>query len=81
MITDEELEASVAEIELLAGLGSEPMKSPPDDSRVDRIVEMAMYQAVMKDSISFVFKGFATALSGMGTGVLGAIAHPGTTED
>jgi|GEM_PF-2270645 len=70
MITDEELEASVAELESLAGL--QPMEPPQsDDQRVERIVEMALYQAVMKDSVSFVFHSFTTALAGIGTGLLG----------
>lgn len=71
MITDEELEASLAEMEILAGIEPEAPAPPENTERVDRIVEKALYQAVMKDSISFVFHGFSTALAGISTGLLG----------
>jgi len=70
MITDEELEASMIEVEELAGI-EPPASLPPDSERIDRIVEKAMHEAVIKDTTSFVFLSFTTALAAIGTSLIG----------
>lgn len=54
-----------AQIHLLfeeAGLMDAPA---PDMRRVDEVLERAMHESVIKDTSSFVFKGFPAVLSAM----------------
>jgi len=41
--------------------------------RVERIVDRAVFQNVVKDTTSFLFKGFGAAITGLSSAALGSV--------
>lgn len=69
MVTDEEFakrEAEVAALLREAGICVPPKDpSKSDAGRVDRIVEQALFEAVVRDTAEFAFRSFGETLSGV----------------
>ena len=71
MISDEEFDRTERELEELFGFRKVEFAPEVDSKRIDRIVEKAMYEAVVKDTTSFVFNSFGSAIFGLAGAVLG----------
>lgn len=56
-----------------AGLLDAPV---PDQRRVERVLERATHEKVVKDLTSFVFEGFPAVLDGLLSVASGRIHHP-----
>ena len=71
-----------AQIHLLfeeAGLiHDEDAVTAPDMRRVDAVMKRAMHESVIKDTTSFVFKGFPAALVGMISMATGCVGQEDT---
>jgi hypothetical protein len=50
----------------------------PDMRRVDAVIERAMHECVIKDTTSFVFKGFPAVIAGMMSVATGCVGDPET---
>lgn len=46
-----------------------------DYERIDKIVERALLEHVMRDTSTFVFKGFGAALTGLSAAFFGSAIH------
>ncbi len=49
----------------------------PDMRRVDAVLERAMHECVIKDTASFVFKGFPAVIAGMMSVAAGCVGNAG----
>ncbi|MCP5535034.1 MAG: hypothetical protein H7A51_02240 [Akkermansiaceae bacterium] len=71
-----------AQIHLLfkeAGLiQSEDVAHVPDMRRVDAVIERAMHECVVKDTTSFIFKGFPAVIAGMMAVATGCVGRSET---
>lgn len=71
-----------AQIHLLfeeAGLAQvEDIMPEPDMNRVDAVLERAMHESIIKDTTSFVFKGFPAVIAGMMSVATGCVSDPET---
>ncbi len=72
MISDEDYQNREEEIGQL--FAQEPRPDPADDvRRINRIVERALFENVVKDTTSFIFSSFGSALGGLTGAVIGAM--------
>ncbi|MBT8043862.1 MAG: hypothetical protein KJO79_02830 [Verrucomicrobiae bacterium] len=71
-----------AQIHLLfeeAGLiQAENIDHAPDMRRVDAVIERAIHESLIKDTTSFVFKGFPAAIVGVMSVATGCVRDSGT---
>ena len=75
MISDEDFEHDEKEIgELFAR--ETPPPGPADERRIDRIVERALFENVVKDTTSFLFTSFSSALGGLTGAMAAALPKP-----
>ncbi len=51
-----------------------------DSARIERIVEKARYEAVVKDSASFLFRTLGVGVGGLAKAAFGALAPEGEAE-
>jgi len=73
MISDEDLykrEAEMAELFLPTREVSEMTR--PNPQRIEKIIDKALYESVIKDTTSFVFNSFGSAIVSLTGAVLGA---------
>ncbi len=82
MNTTDAMPINEAQIHLLfeeAGLVlADDIAVEPDMRRVDAVVERAMHECIIKDTTSFVFKGFPAVISGMMSVAAGSVGDPET---
>lgn len=80
-LTDEDLDLKEKE---LTGLLDELQTEQPEEEevvvekspeRIDRIVDRAQFEGVMKDSASFLFESFGTTLTGLVRAFFGATGN------
>jgi len=50
-------------------------QAPPNERRVEEITQRAISETIMKESTSFVFLGFAAALSGIFSALFGGVSN------
>ena len=77
MITDETYvieEAKILEILEAAGWSDD---SAPDYGRIEDIAHRAQLESILKDSASFVFRGFGAAISNLGPAFFGSVRPSG----
>lgn len=48
--------------------------APPNERRVQQITERAVAETIVKESTSFVFLGFSTALEGLFAALFGSVS-------
>ena len=49
-------------------------KAPPNERRVEEITQRAISETIMKESTSFLFLGFTSALSGIFAALFGGVS-------
>ena len=83
MITDDELRQKEAEVEALFGGASPwtPESTEKDEERIRRIMSRVKVEALVKDSVSFIFKSFGATLSGVTGALLRSIPESPPKED
>lgn len=73
MINDEELYKNDAEVtELFLPVTQSNRLSAPNPQRIEKIIDKALYETVIKDTTSFVFNSFGQAIFSLAGAVLGA---------
>lgn len=73
MINDEELYKNDAEMtELFLPMTQSDRLSTPNPQRIEKIIDKALYETVVKDTTSFVFNSFGQAIASLTGAVLGA---------
>ena len=77
MISDLEFDSYDTEVDLLfrEAKREESAAAPrvPDEERVERIIEQAKHEVVIKDTAEFIFRSFGPVIVELLTAVLGAI--------
>lgn len=86
MITDKELEAKEAEIGEFFGFvedcpknAAEPTRD--DERRIEQIMGRVRFEALMKETTSFVFNSFGATMSGVVHAMFGVFPNAETTSD
>lgn len=69
LITDEEFDRVEKELEELIGAPAKSHEVNP--KRIERIIERVSYETVVKDTTSFLFNSFSSAMVGVLSAVMG----------
>ncbi len=71
MITEQTFQQEDAEIQRLFSEAGWAEMPPPNEDRLEKIVERAIHERIAKESAEFVFSGFGAVLSNFAHAFLG----------
>ena len=78
MISDENYDREEMEIrKIFEGTGPAREPEAQSEKRINRIVERAHFESVLKDTTSFVFTSFGSGLAELTGALFGAMTPPG----
>ena len=73
MITEQTFQQEEAKIRTLFQQAGWAVEQQPDYERIERIADRAMFENVMKDTTSFVFMSFGSAIHGLVGAAFGCV--------